>query len=93
MTTNKMQPPVSVDALPHQNDSSRGYFAERRFKESGGHAGAQPEAHQSNHERLQQHHAGQPPVGDADCLQSAKLLQVFERKQIKSLTGDHGPND
>jgi len=29
------------------------------------------------------------PIG----LQSAELLQVFQRKQIKSLTGDHGPNN
>jgi len=38
-----------------------------------------------------QHHAGQPPVGDADGLQSAELLQVFQRKQIKSLTATTVP--
>src|SRR5258708_4506848 len=81
------------DALPHQNDSSRSYFPEGHLKESGGHARAHSETHHSNGECLQQHHAGQPPVGDAYGLQSAELLQVFQRKQIKSLTGYHGPDD
>jgi len=41
------------DALPHQNDSPRGLFCGAvASKKSGGHAGAQPKAHQSNHERL-----------------------------------------
>src|SRR5258708_24732157 len=67
------------DALPHQNDSSGGYFLEGHFKESGGHACAYSETHHPNGECLQQHHTGQPPVRDAYGLQSADLLQVFHR--------------
>src|SRR5258708_22002615 len=73
------------DALPHQNDSSGGYFLEGHFKESGGHAPAYSATHLPHHASPQQHPARPTPRPDASCPHSPPLLQRFLRKHNKTL--------
>src|SRR5262249_56734467 len=81
------------DALPHQYKTARRDLAQGDLKEKRSHPRADTESDCSDGDGLQQDHARQAPVGNADRLQRTKLLQVFERKEIESLSSDHRAHD
>jgi len=81
MTTNKMQPPV-IATLCHIRMIPRvAIFWRVISKKAAAMPVPSPKPITPSGKCLQQHHAGQPPVGDADGLQSAELLQVFQRNK------------
>src|SRR6266511_1356534 len=77
------------DALPHQDDAAGREFLAEEIEELRRHPRANRKTNEADGESLQQNHADKPPVGDADGFDRAELLQVFNREQIKRLTGDH----
>src|SRR5258708_20043623 len=81
------------NALPPQDKPARRDLVQGELEERRGHPGANTEADRSDGDRLQQDHARQAPVGTADRLHPAKLLQVFQRKELKRLPGNHSAHD
>ena len=68
------------DVLPHQDDAARGeVVAAEEVEELRGHAGAERETNDADRERLQQDHADEPPVGDADGFDAPRTVSDFQR--------------
>ena len=93
MMTKKMQPPVSATFCHMQDQPARGELLQRDFEERRGHAGADREADGADGERLQQDHADEPAVGDADGFERAELFQVLDGEKVERLPRDDRADD
>src|SRR5437867_4432133 len=82
-------PARECDTLPHEDNAAGGHKLEREFKKSCGHSGANRKADDAHREGLEQNHADEPPIRDADGFDGAELLQIFDREKIKRLSCDH----
>src|SRR5262249_44737933 len=79
--------------LPHQDQPARRQVVERDRKEGGAQPRADRKAHRANRQRLEHNHSGDAPVGDADRLERAELLQVFDSKYVEGLSSHYNPDD